>query len=388
MVDVDPKKLLQDWGLQDEGDDSTSTNASGGMPGAYVLVGSDGSPYSCKLRAALRYRRIPFLWRTPAFYGMVAGPQMFAEHFPDLKARVIPIMIRPDGTYGNDSTPLLLELEDVHMDRRLVPRAHGDAFLAAVLEDFADEWMTKVMFEGRFHTDVDAHFGAAWQAWQGSPTRQGGGMMAGAAAATLDGAVEVFAKRQASRRPLVGSSDWVVMERTLRAVCEILRDATRRGEPFLFGLRPTNADFALYGQLRQCAADPCPARIMHDYPEAWGWVWMMDDLSGTEPPQDVGVQGRAPPKAALSLLKLAAATYLPFLKANSKAFHDGASEVRVPILDGEAEHVQPPFKYQATHCWPELQKQFAALRGEDLQYVRLALADVGGLQAFVETSKL
>lgn len=378
MPDVDPKKLLQDWGLHDEGD--PAFGAFSAVPDPYVLVGGDGSPYSCKLRAVLRYRRIPFLWRTSSYYGTPQVP--FAEHFPNLKARVIPILIRPDGTYGVDSTPLLLELEAAHSLRRVVPCAPGDAFLAAVLEDFADEWMTKVMFEGRFHTEADARFGAAWQAWQTNPARQG------ADPAAVDGFAEAFAKRQVGRRALVGSSDWGVMERTLRSVCEILRDAARRGEPFLFGLRPTNADFALYGQLRELAADPLPARIMHEYPEAWGWVWMMDDLSGAEPPQDEGVQGRSPPAAALALLKLAGDTYLPFLKANAEAFGAGGREVRVPIFGGEAEHVQPPFKYQATYCWPALQRQFAALGGDDLQYVRLALADAGCAQVFANASKM
>lgn len=51
-------------------------------------------------------------------------------------------------------------------ERSALPVAAGDAFLAALLEDFGDEWMTKVMFEGRFHTGDDAKFGAEWQSWQ------------------------------------------------------------------------------------------------------------------------------------------------------------------------------------------------------------------------------
>ena len=31
---------------------------------------------------------------------------------------------------------------------------------------------------------------------------------------------------------------------------------------FIFGSRPTAADFAIYGQLRQLATDPLPSRIL------------------------------------------------------------------------------------------------------------------------------
>ena len=73
----------------------------------------------------------------------------------------------PDRSYANDSTPLILELDARHPKHRtVVPASAVLAFIAALLEDFADEWLTKVMFEGRFHTEKDSEFGAAWQMQQ------------------------------------------------------------------------------------------------------------------------------------------------------------------------------------------------------------------------------
>eukprot|EP00439_Symbiodinium_sp_Y106_P056432 s413_g7.t3 len=225
---------------------------------AYKLYGSDGSPYSCKVRAALRFLRIAYEW-IPVFqvaaHSTHSG-ELFSKHFPDIKTKVIPVLVRPDGTYANDSTPLLLELQAQHGKtwRSLFPTSAGARFLCALVEDFADEWLTKVMFEGRFHTLEDAKFGAAWQVLQ-NPLQSKN-------ADTALQAIDMFAARQRERRALVGCSDWTCMEKTLRGVCSALETNLRRGIPFIFGSRPTAADFAIYGQLRQLATDPLPSRIL------------------------------------------------------------------------------------------------------------------------------
>ena len=141
--------------------------------------------------------------------------------FPDLRARVIPVLVRPEGTYSNDSTPLIRELEARHTPRRCTPADPVYRFVDALLEDFADEWLTKPMFAGRFHTMEDATFGAAWQALSSAPI------------AKLEGSKEFvnqFAARQRGRRNLVGATQWELMEKNIREVCKALEAGLEAGD--------------------------------------------------------------------------------------------------------------------------------------------------------------
>jgi len=330
------------------------------------LWGADGSPYSCKVRALMRYRRIPFLWKPVCDAGQFDG-SLF-ERFGGIP-KVIPVLEFGDGTYMNDSTPIIAELESKFTSRSVIPKDDALSFFAALIEDFADEWFTKVMFEGRFHTESNAVFGASWQTFQNVDM------------CATDGMEEVaadFARRQVKRRSLVGCTNWEMMERTLRLVCEILTDNLKSGHMFLFGSLPSNADFALFGQLRQLSADPLPAKIVHEFPHVWGWVWRLDDLSGYE-----SAEGEyCMTSGALAMLALIGQTYAPFLLANSRALENGELSVSVTIFGSN--HSQPSFKYQ-NKCLMELRWQYESM--QDKTEARSVLQRTNLLDTFATRSR-
>jgi glutathione S-transferase len=102
----------------------------------YRLYAHIGSPYSMKIRAVLRYRRIPHV-----VMGRMAD---WASAFQKVRVPVMPVLEYPDGTFHNDSTPLILDLEGRHAERSVIPEREADAFLAALLEDLADEWLSSI----------------------------------------------------------------------------------------------------------------------------------------------------------------------------------------------------------------------------------------------------
>jgi glutathione S-transferase len=64
--------------------------------GRYRLIGSTASPYAVKLRALLRYRRIPFDWVI-----MTKALRKATEH---LRSSLIPVLQYPDGSYRGETT--------------------------------------------------------------------------------------------------------------------------------------------------------------------------------------------------------------------------------------------------------------------------------------------
>src|SRR3954449_8695785 len=82
--------------------------------GRYRLIGSTASPYAIKLRALLRYRRIPFDWVI-----MTKALRKATEH---LRPNLIPVLQYPDGTYRAETTALAYDLESRHNERSVIPQ--------------------------------------------------------------------------------------------------------------------------------------------------------------------------------------------------------------------------------------------------------------------------
>src|SRR5262245_66335525 len=100
------------------------------------IVGAPASPYSRKLRAVLRYRRIPHQW--------ILNFSKAARALPEPPVRLIPVLYFPDaeGRYPEaaiDSTPLIRRLEREFGARAVVPPPPALAFLDALVEDYAAE---------------------------------------------------------------------------------------------------------------------------------------------------------------------------------------------------------------------------------------------------------
>src|SRR5262249_25129812 len=138
-------------------------------------------------------RRIPYAWITQG------SPE--ARGLPRPRVELLPQLILPAGDGAPeahvDSTPLIRRLESLYAGRAAVPPDPVVAFLDALLEDYADEWLTKPMFHYRwaFAPDV-AHAAAILPRWA-LPDRP---------ADFLEQAGAQFAARQVARLAVVGSN--------------------------------------------------------------------------------------------------------------------------------------------------------------------------------------
>jgi glutathione S-transferase len=264
-----------------------------------------------------------------------------------------------------DSTLIILRLDEEHPERRVVPSNPALAFIDALIEDYADEWLTKAMFHYRWAFGADLKKSAAvLPNWFGGPLSDDELASKGAA----------FAERQVQRLSYVGSSPVTAptIEESLIRFIDLLEEHLSR-ERYLLGRRPGACDFAIYGQMTQLALfDPTPmAIIAARAPRVVAWTIAMEDLSGAE----VSPWGDVQPSHLLrSFLGEIGRTYAPLLIANAAALSANSDIVRT-YIDGRV-WKQRPFPYQGK-CLAVLRRMYAQLCPDDLRIVDTLLADTG-----------
>ena len=328
----------------------------------YTINGALGSPYSMKIRALMRYRRIPYLW----VHGVDSR-----DALTKVKAPVIPVLEYPDGSFHNDSTPLIYDLEARHAERSGIPPDPARAFVAHLIEDFADEWVTKAMFGYRWLEEVDQIQMSRWLAFD---AMKGGGLE------QSQGFAGQFRARQVGRMAIVGCTreNFPLIEASTRALLDAL-EAHVVDRHCLFGTRPSIAEFGMYGQLSQLGVDPTAQAMMRkDYPYSFRWLLHIDDMSGIDGEWDAADAPFAP--IITAWLKQVGEIYMPFLLANAAALETG--EVTFSITAMGLPYTQGVFKYQVK-CLADLRARYRALDSAARAKVDPLLAETGCLVALV-----
>lgn len=314
------------------------------MEGIYKVHGALGSPYSMKVRAAMRAKRLPHVW-------VPLTADIRETVLSEVKAPVIPVIQTPDGRWTNDSTPFLLGLEGE--GRSLLPADPVQRFACLLLEDMADEWTMKAMFHYRWAYAEDAEWCANWLMYDSLPN---------AGRDTVETAAATIRARQISRMALVGCTPETapIIEDSFARVTGLLEDLALGPTKFLFGNRASLADLAFYGQVKVMSYDPTPMAFLRaERPYFHRWLDMADDASGIEGEWEDGMSG--PVKG---LLEVAGDTHLPFLKANAEALQAGADTFTMEI-EGQP-YTQGVFKYQL-RCLFALREAWSELGDEARQ---------------------
>ncbi len=267
-----------------------------------------------------------------------------------------------------DSTPLIRRFENEIEGRATIPDNAVLGFINYLIEDYADEWLTKAMFHYRWYYEADIEMAAAiLPRWRGIQKTE----------AQLQKMSDYIAERQISRLYVVGSNDITapVIEESYKRFLQIMDEIILR-QQFVLGARPSSADFGIYAQLTQLAKfDPTPAAIcMKQAPRVHAWTDLVDDLSGHPADTSHWMSVDAVKETLGALLSEIGRVYAPALIANAKALQSGEKQMETTI-DGKS-WVQPTFPYQAK-CLRWINEAYQNLNGSEQSQVDALLKDTG-----------
>jgi glutathione S-transferase len=334
---------------------------------AITLIGAPASPYTRKMIALMRYRRIAYCiaWGDPAAILTEMG-------VPKPKVTLLPTYVLPDAAGQQhavcDSTLIIRRLEAEHEGRSVIPNDPAMAFIDYLLEDFADEWCTKYMFHYRWHKEADAdNAGTLLPLLQkiNLPAQQ------------LHQAKPYITQRQVGRLHVVGSNEVTApvidasYKRFLRAM-----EAHLSQQPYLMGGRPGTSDFAVYGQLTQLVGfDPTPRAIAHSLsPRSVAYTDLLEDQTGLEPQSGDWGTTETAPATLKGLLNEVGHVYAPALLANAAAMQSGEKSWETEI-DG-SRWTQQTFNYQGK-CLQWINGEYQALSADDRSRVDGMLEGTG-----------
>jgi len=298
------------------------------MADGYRIIGAEMSPYSVKVRSYFRYKAIPHQW-------ILRNAASEAEYEKHARMPIIPLVVTPEGTGIQDSTPIIERIEKLYPEPSIHPDDPVARFISALVEEFGDEWGNKWMFHYRWARDVDQISSA------GRIARMRGADTSEEKHAAFAGQIRA---RMVDRVWFVGSNA-VTAPKIEAGFLDMLGllDNHLASRPYLFGGRPGFGDFGLWGQIYQMWTDPTAGAIIGGgAPHVLDWVHRM-----LWPRAEGAFEAWSTLEPTLMpiLTKQVGAQFMPWTCANEKALAEAKEEFSVTL--GDKVWTQKPQKYHA-----------------------------------------
>jgi len=165
-----------------------------------LLMGVPGSPYTRKMLSLLRYRRIPYRLLPGGRQEAASDTRRFPAR-PQPRVRLLPTFYLKDENGVEqavcDSTPLIRRFEEQFEGRSVIPSNPWLSLIDYLIEDYADEWLTKAMSHYRWSYAPDIHkAGQMLPRWNNSTASE----------ADIAEQAKTITQRQVSRLSYVGSN--------------------------------------------------------------------------------------------------------------------------------------------------------------------------------------
>ena len=333
------------------------------------VFGAPASPYTQKMISILRYRHIAY----EVFMGDVPGRLNRLDGIEPPKPILLPTLLLKDDSgelkATTDTTPIIRRFENEYADRKLLPEDPALSFINYLLEDFGDEWVTKYMMHYRWYFDKDAD--------NASTILPLSDIAVNMPDETLKDVKKIIHDRQTGRLWVVGSNDTTanLIDTSYRRFLKLMDDHLSVSK-FLFGEKPSSADFAIFGQLTQLIGfDPTSREIAYDTAlRLVSWQDVMADLSGHDVENSNWTLLEESPTSLKEIMKEFGRMYVPALIANANAIMQD-EETWETEIDGSV-WKQRAFPYQAK-CLKWIKEEFDALNENDQSRVKTFLDGTG-----------
>lgn len=270
------------------------------------IYGWDVSPFTAKVRSYLSYKQLD------PHYNVSNAWQLNFKIKKDVGQIIMPV-VYDDNAVLQDSSAIIDHYENKYSSKAVIPDEPLHKICAYILELLGDEWLPLAALHYRWHypenqTFIYGEFGRSALPRFPSFLQN---FMAKKMGARMAGYLPILGINEAMQQPL---------EANTHAILHFLNLHLGQHE-FLFGTRPSLADFSIYGPIyAHLHRDPFPDKLLNPYPHIIKWINALNGPINLH--SGAWLESPSLPLTLFPLLQIWSQTHAPLIKDSIRGFND------------------------------------------------------------------